>query len=124
MEALYNLQAFRHTTSAILTLNLAETTGHLRVLSLAFQQQGANLAQAQQDVVTYQNQVVQMKIERGDHFQQIFDLQNDRDFLQAQLAASEAQRLALVQHVDGLQQQVIDAEIDVEAMNAYVAIIQ
>ena len=47
--------------------------------------------------------MVQMEIERGDHFQQIFDLQNDRDFLQAQLAASEAQRLALVQHVDEMQ---------------------
>ena len=29
-----------------------------------------------------------------------------------------------MQHVDVMQQQVIDAEINVEAMNAYVAIIQ
>jgi hypothetical protein len=56
--------------------------------------------------------------------QHILDLQAGQQELQAQLANRDAERLVHLQHIHDLQEQVEDLELDVEALEGVVGLLQ
>jgi chromosome segregation ATPase len=77
-----------------------------------------------QTIADLQGQILQLQVERGDHLQQILDLQAGQQELQAQLANRDAERLVHLQHIHDLQEQVEDLELDVEALEGVVGLLQ
>jgi hypothetical protein len=85
-------------------------------LSTAF-----TLFQAQQDNDRIHNRRFQSELERGDHLQRILDLEAEVVALQEHFDHWDAERLTLLQHIAEMQQQVDEADVQVAALQAIVA---
>jgi hypothetical protein len=63
----------------------------------------------------------QSELERGDHLQRILDLEAEAVALQEHVDHWDAERLTLLQHIAEMQQQVEEADVQVAALQAIVA---
>jgi hypothetical protein len=64
----------------------------------------------------------QLELERGDRLQRIVDLEAEVHNLEEDADAHEIERLTLLQNTADMQQQVEEAEVQVAAMQAIVAL--
>jgi hypothetical protein len=64
----------------------------------------------------------QLELERGDHLQRIVDLEAENHTLGENADAYEIERLTLLQNIADMQQQVEEAEVQVAALQAIVAL--
>jgi predicted nuclease with TOPRIM domain len=64
----------------------------------------------------------QLELERGDHLQRIVDLEAEVHNLEEDADAHENERLTLLQNIADMQQQVEEAEVQVTALQAIVAL--
>jgi hypothetical protein len=64
----------------------------------------------------------QLKLERGDRLQRIVDLEAEVHNLEEDADAHEIERLTLLQNIAEMQQQVEEAEVQVAALQAIVAL--
>jgi chromosome segregation ATPase len=64
----------------------------------------------------------QLELERGDRLQRIVDLEAEVHTLEENADAYEIERLTLLQNIADMQQQVEEAEVQVAALQAIVAL--
>jgi hypothetical protein len=64
----------------------------------------------------------QLELERGDRLQRIVDLEAENQTLEENADAYEIERLTLLQNIVDMQQQVEEAEVQVAALQAIVAL--
>jgi chromosome segregation ATPase len=64
----------------------------------------------------------QLEFERGDRYQRIMDLEAEVHNLEEDVDAHKIERLTLLQNIAKMQQQVEDAEVQVAALQAIVAL--
>jgi hypothetical protein len=64
----------------------------------------------------------QLELERGDRLQRIVDLEAENHTLEENADVHEIERLMLLQNIADMQQQVEDAEVQVVALQAIVAL--
>jgi hypothetical protein len=64
----------------------------------------------------------QLELERGDRLQRIVDLEVEVTTLQEDADANDIERLTLLQNIAEMQQQVEEAEVQVAALQAIVAL--
>jgi predicted nuclease with TOPRIM domain len=64
----------------------------------------------------------QLELERGDRLQRIVDLEAENHTLEKNADAYEIERLTLLQNIADMQQQVEEAEVQVIALQAIVAL--
>jgi hypothetical protein len=64
----------------------------------------------------------QLELERGDRLQRIVDLEAENHTLEKNADAYEIERLTLLQNIADMQQQVEEAEVQVTALQAIVAL--
>jgi hypothetical protein len=77
-----------------------------------------------QTIADLQGQILQFLVERGDHLQQILDLQAWQQELQAQLDDRDAESLVHLEHIQDLHEQVGDLELDIQALEGVVGMLQ
>jgi hypothetical protein len=65
----------------------------------------------------------QLELERGDRLQRIVDLEAENHTLEENADAYEIERLTLLQNIADMQQQVQEAEVQVAALQAIVALL-
>jgi chromosome segregation ATPase len=82
------------------------------------------IANLQDQIQQLQGQAHQFLFERGDHLQQILDLLSGQQGLQAQLDDRDAERLVHLEHIQDLQEQVGDLELDIQALEGVVVMLQ
>jgi chromosome segregation ATPase len=82
------------------------------------------IADLQDQIQQLQEQAHQFLFERGDHLQQILDLQAGHQGLQAQLVDRDAERLVHLEHIQDLLEQVGDLEFDIQALEGVVVMLQ
>jgi hypothetical protein len=63
-----------------------------------------------------------LELERGDYLQRIVDLEVEVTTLQEDADANDIERLTLLQNIAEMQQQVEEAEVQVAALQAIVAL--
>jgi hypothetical protein len=63
-----------------------------------------------------------LEFERGDRYQRIMDLEAEVHNLEEDVDAHKIERLTLLQNIAKMQQQVEDAEVQVAALQAIVAL--
>jgi hypothetical protein len=63
-----------------------------------------------------------LELERGDRLQRIVDLEVEVTTLQEDADANDIERLTLLQNIAEMQQQVEEAEVQVAALQAIVAL--
>jgi hypothetical protein len=64
----------------------------------------------------------QLELERGDRLQRIIDLEAENHRLEKNADVHEIERLTLLQNISDMQQQVEEAEVQVAALQAIVAL--
>jgi hypothetical protein len=64
----------------------------------------------------------QLELERGDRLQRIVDLEAENHALEEDADAHEIETLTLLQNIADMQQQVQEAEVEVAALQAIVAL--
>jgi predicted nuclease with TOPRIM domain len=64
----------------------------------------------------------QLELERGDRLQRIVDLEAENHTLEENADVHEIERLTLLQNIADMQQQVEEAEVQVAALQALVAL--
>jgi hypothetical protein len=64
----------------------------------------------------------QLELERGDRLQRIVDLEEENHALEEDADTHEIERLTLLQNIADMQQQVQEAEVQVAALQAIVAL--
>jgi predicted nuclease with TOPRIM domain len=64
----------------------------------------------------------QLELERGDRLQRIVDMEAENHTLEENADAYEIERLTLLQNIADMQQQVEEAEVQVAALQAIVAL--
>jgi chromosome segregation ATPase len=91
-------------------------------LSAAYQQLNFTLTQIQQENDRLRARRFQLELERGDPLQRIMDLEAEVTTLQEDADASDIERLTLLQNITDMQQQVEEAEVQIAALQAIVAL--
>jgi chromosome segregation ATPase len=91
-------------------------------LSAAHQQLNFTLTQMQQENDRLRARRFQMELERGDRLRRIVDLEAEVTTLQEDADANDIERLTLLQNIVEMQQQVEEAEVQVVALQAIVAL--
>jgi hypothetical protein len=76
----------------------------------------------QQENVRLRARRFQLELERGDRLQRIVDLEEENHALEEDADAHEIERLTLLQNIADMQQQVQEAEVQVAALQAIVAL--
>jgi predicted nuclease with TOPRIM domain len=80
------------------------------------------LTQAQQENDRLRARRFQLDLERGDRLQRIVDLKAENHTLEENVDVLEIERLTLLQNIAYMQQQVEEAEVQVAALQAIVAL--
>jgi hypothetical protein len=80
------------------------------------------LTQMQQENDRMRARRFQLELERGDRLQRIVDLEAEVHTLEENADAYEIERLTLLQNIADMQQQVEEAEVQVAALQAIVAL--
>jgi chromosome segregation ATPase len=111
-----------YTTASVISqrLETARLTWHS--LSAAYQQQSFTLILVQQENDWLRTRRFQLQLERGDHLQRILDLEAQSTTLQEDVDAGDIQRLTLLQNITDMHRQVEEAEVQVAALQAIMAL--
>jgi chromosome segregation ATPase len=91
-------------------------------LSAAHQQLNFTLTKVQQENDRLRARRFQLGLERGDRLQRIVDLEEENHTLEEDADAHEIERLTLLQNIAEMQEQVQEAEVQVAALQAIVAL--
>jgi predicted nuclease with TOPRIM domain len=91
-------------------------------LSATHQQLNFTLTQMQRENDRLRAWRFQLELERGDRLQRIVDLEAEVHNLEEDADAHEIERLTLLQNIVEMQQQVEEAEVQVAALQAIVAL--
>jgi hypothetical protein len=80
------------------------------------------LTQVQQENDRLRARRFQLELERGDRLQRIVELEEENHALEEDADAHEIERLTLLRNIADMQQQVQEAEVQVAALQAIVAL--
>jgi uncharacterized phage infection (PIP) family protein YhgE len=122
LNVVFTLQGLRYNTTAIIGQRLEVARWDWQQLSAAHQQLNFTLTQMQQENDRPRARRFQLELERGDHMQRIVDLEAEVCTLEENADAYEIERLTLLQNIADMQQQVEEAEVQVAALQAIVAL--
>jgi negative regulator of sigma E activity len=122
LDVLFTLQGLRYNTATVISQRLESTWLSWHGLSAAYQQQSFTLSQVQQENDWLRTRRFQLELERGDHLQRMLDLEAQNTTLQEDVDVGYIQRLTLLQNIVDMQQQVEEAEVQVAALQAIVAL--
>jgi predicted nuclease with TOPRIM domain len=121
-NVVFTLQGLHYNTVAIIGQRLEAARQDWQQLSAAHQQLNFTLTQMQQENDRLHPRRFQLELERGDHLQRIVDLEAEVHNLEEDADAHENERLTLLQNIADMQQQVEEAEVQVTALQAIVAL--
>jgi hypothetical protein len=122
LNVVFTLQGLRYNTTAVIGQRLDTARLDWQRLSAAHQQLNFTLTQMQQENDRLRARRFQLKLERGDHFQRIMDLEALVHNLEEDADAHEIERLTLLQNIAEMHQQVEEAKVQVAALQAIVAL--
>jgi chromosome segregation ATPase len=122
LNVVFTLQGLRYDTATIIGQRLEAARRDWQQLSAAHQQLNFTLTQLQQENDRLHARRFQLELERGDHLQRIVDLEAEVCTLEENAGAYEIERLTLLQNIADMQQQVDEAEVQVAALQAIVAL--
>jgi predicted nuclease with TOPRIM domain len=122
LNVVFTLQGLHYNTVAIIGQRLEAARQDWQQLSAAHQQLNFTLTQMQQENDRLHPRRFQLELERGDHLQRIVDLEAEVHNLEEDADAHENERLTLLQNIADMQQQVEEAEVQVTALQAIVAL--
>jgi chromosome segregation ATPase len=122
LNVVFTLQGLRFNTAAIIAQRLEASRRDWEQLSAAHQQLNFTLTQVQQENDRLRARRFQLELERGDRLQRIVDLEAENNALEEDADAHEIERLTLLQNIADMQQQVQEAEVQVAALQAIVAL--
>jgi hypothetical protein len=122
LNVVFTLQGLRYNTAAIIGQHLEAARRDWQQLSASHQQLNFTLTQMQQESDRLRARRFQLVLERGDHLQRIVDLEAEVHNLEEDADAHEIERLTLLQNIADMQQQVEEAEVQVAALQAIVAL--
>jgi hypothetical protein len=122
LNVIFTLQGMRYNTAAIIGQRLEAVRRDWQQLSAAHQQLNFTLTQMQQENDRLRARRFQLELERGDRLQRIVDLEAEVHNLVENADAYEIERLTLLQNIADMQQQVEEAEVQVTALQAIVAL--
>jgi deoxyribodipyrimidine photolyase len=121
LNVVFTLQGQCYNTAAIIAQHLEASRRDWEQLSAAHQQLNFMLTQVQQENDRLRARRFQLELERGDRLQRIVDLEENHA-LEEDADAHEIERLTLLQNIADMQQQVQEAEVQVAALQAIVAL--
>jgi hypothetical protein len=122
LNVIFTLQGLRYNTAAIIGQHLEAARRDWQQLSTAHQQMNFTLTQMQQENDRLRARRFQLELERGDRLQRIVDVEAEVHNLAEDADAHEIERLTLLQNIADMQQQVEEAEVQVAALQAIVAL--
>jgi chromosome segregation ATPase len=122
LNIVFTLQGLRYNTTAIIGQRLEAARRDWQQLSAAHQQLNFTLTQMQQENERLHTRRFQLELERGDRLQRIVDLEVEVHNLEEDADAHEIERLTLLQNIADMQQRVEEAEVQVAALQAIVAL--
>jgi hypothetical protein len=122
LNVVFTLQGLRYNTAAVIGQCLEASRRDWQQLSAAHQQLNFTLTQMQQENDRLCARRFQLELERGDRLQRIVDLEAENHTLEENADAYEIERLTLLQNIADMQQQVEEAEVQVVALQAIVAL--
>jgi hypothetical protein len=122
LNVVFTLQGLRYNTAAIIGQRLEASKRDWQQLSAAHQQLNFTLTQVQQENNRLRARRFQLELERGDRLQRIVDLEAENHALEENDDVHEIERLTLLQNIADMQQQVEEAEVQVAALQAIMAL--
>jgi hypothetical protein len=122
LNVVFTLQGLRYNTAAVIGQRLAASRHDWQQLSATHQQLNFTLTQMQQENDRLRARKFQLELERGNRLQRIVDLEVENHTLEENADAYEIERLTLLQNIADMQQQVEEAEVQVAALQALVAL--
>jgi negative regulator of sigma E activity len=122
LNVVFTLQGLRYNTAAIIGQRLEASRHDWEQLSAAHQQLNFTLTQVQQENDRLRARRFRLELERGDCLQRIVELEEENHALEEDADAHEIERLTLLQNIADMQQQVQEAEVQVAALQAIVAL--
>jgi hypothetical protein len=122
LNVVFTLQGLRYNTATIIGQRLKASRRDWEQLSVAHQQLSFTLTRVQQENDRMCARRFQLELERGDRLQRIVDLEEENHALEEDADAHEIERLTLLQNIADMQQQVQEAEVQVAALQAIVAL--
>jgi hypothetical protein len=122
LNVVFTLQGLRYNTAAIIRQRLEASRRDWQQLSAAHQQLNFTLTQMQQENDRLRARRFQLELERGDRLQRIVDLEAENHTLEENADAYDIERLMLLQNIADMQQQVEEAEVQMAALLAIVAL--
>jgi hypothetical protein len=122
LNVVFTLQGLRDNTAALIGQHLETSRRDWQQRSAAHQQLKFALTQMQQENDRLRARRFQLELERGDRLQRIVDLEAENHTLEENVDAYEIERLTLLQNIADMQQQVEEAEVQVAALQAIVAL--
>jgi chromosome segregation ATPase len=122
LNVVFTLQGLHYNTAAIIGQRFEAARRDWQQLSAAHQQLNFTLTQMQQENDRLRARRFQLELERGDRLQRIVDLEAEVHTLEENTDAYEIERLTLLQNIVDMQQQVEQAEVQVAALHAIVAL--
>jgi chromosome segregation ATPase len=122
LNVVFTLQGLHYNTAAIIGQRLEAGRRDWQQLSAAHQQLNFTLTQMQQENDRLHARRFQLELERGDRLHRIVDLEAEVHTLEENADAYEIERLTLLQNIADMQHQVEEAEVQVAALQAIVAL--
>jgi hypothetical protein len=122
LNVVFTLEGLRYNTTTIIGQRLEASRRDWQQLSAAHQQLDFTFTQMLQENDRLRARRFQLELERGDRLQRIVDLEAENHTLEENADAYEIKRLTLLQNIDDMQQQVEEAEVQVAALQAIVAL--
>jgi predicted nuclease with TOPRIM domain len=122
LNVVFTLQGLRYNTAAIIAQRLEASRRDWEQFSAAHQQLNFTLTQVQQENDRLCARRFQLELERGDRLQRIVDLEAENHALEEDADAHEIERLTLLQNIAEMQEHVQEAEVQVAALQAIVAL--
>jgi hypothetical protein len=122
LNVVFTLQGLHYNTAAVIRQRLEASRRDWEQLSAAHQKLNFTLTQVQQENDRLCARRFQLELERGDRLQRIVDLEEENHALEEDADAHEIERLTLLQNIADMQQQVQEAEVQVAALQAIVAL--
>jgi hypothetical protein len=122
LNIVFTFQGLRYNNAVVIGQRLEAAKLDWQRLSVAHQQLNFTLTQMQQENDRLRARRFQLELERGDRLQRIVDLEAEVTTLQEDADANDIERLTLLQNIAEMQQQVEEAEVQVAALHAIVAL--
>jgi chromosome segregation ATPase len=122
LNIVFTFQGLRYNTAAIIGQRLEAARRDWQQLLATHQQLNFTLTHMQQENDRLRARRFQLELESGDRLQRIVDLEAEVHTMEQNVDAYEIERFTLLQNIADMQQQVEEAEVQVEALQAIVAL--